>query len=340
MGILTPILRWIGARLHPKPRPIALESSLLGCLPLELIIYIAQFLPPESTLSFSLCCWPIYSILKSQYTKIIKDDQELNRYEFLALLERDLPGYILCYHCRTLHAIKKAHQYSYEHWRWHHKGNMLPCCKADFVESSYFYIHPAFSVTAFQMAMKLYRQGLDHSKLLKLLSYHSDTYADHTCSTVEKCNVTSKIVAGYMIIREQRRFMIPSALPVVMPTRIIFAICPHIKFSSVAWYEYRDIMDIVHWRESRDYQNGNRLTKCKYCFTEFRIDFKEFGRWRGNAIYITKWQDLGPGLSPLDPKLRCHISRDGPFEQVEFDLGSICSAFEGKEHDEFEFDNL
>jgi hypothetical protein len=46
-------------------------------------------------------------------------------------------------------------------------------------------------------------------------------------------------------------------------------------------------MDIALWRESRGYQNGNRLIKCKYCFTESRIDFKELGK-RGNATYIIK----------------------------------------------------
>jgi hypothetical protein len=98
-------------------------------------------------------------------------------------------------------------------------------------------------------------------------------------------------------------------------------------------------MDIARWRESRGYQNGNRLIKCKYCFTEFRIDFKEFGK-RGTAIYVTKWQDLGHDLSPLDPKWRSHISEDRLRKRVKFDLGSICSALEGKEHVEFEFDSL
>jgi hypothetical protein len=98
-------------------------------------------------------------------------------------------------------------------------------------------------------------------------------------------------------------------------------------------------MDIMRWRESRDYQNGNGLIKCKYCFTEFRFDFKEFGK-RGNAIYVTKWQDLGHGLSHLDPKWQSQILEYRFRKPVKFDLGSICSAFEGKENVEFKLDSL
>jgi hypothetical protein len=333
------ILYCIGVWFHPQSRPIALESSSLGSLPLDLILHIAQFLPPESTLSFCLCCWPIYSTLKSQYVKIIKDDQQLDRYKFLTLLERDLPDYILCYYCRRLHAIKKAHQYFYYTWRYYNRGYDLLCCQVDFNNMTSSYIHPAFSFTVFHMTMKLYRQGFDYSKLLKLLSHQSETYLDSSYSTIEKRSASSKIMAGSLFIREQRRFMILPTQPITIPKNIILTICRHIRFSSWGYYGHRDIMDIVRWRESRGYQNRNRLIKCKYCFTEFRIDFKEL-RGHGNALYVTKWQDLGHGLSPLDPKWQSLISEDRLCKQVKFDLGSICSTFEGKEHVEFEFDRL
>jgi hypothetical protein len=352
MGILMSVLYYISIWFYPQSRPIALESSSLtrpialessslSSLPLELILYIARFLPPESTLSFCLCCWPIYSILKSQYVKIIKDDQQLDRYKFLTLLEQDLPDYILCYYCRRLHAMKKAHQYLYYKQQYIDKGYFVPCCKVDFCTMIRIYIHPAISFTVFHMTMKLYRQGVDYSKLLRLLSYQSEseTHSNGSYSTIEKHTASSKIVAGSLFIREQRKFMMPPTQLITFPENIILSICRHIKFSSLGFYRHRDIMDIMRWRESQDYQNGNRLIKCKYCFTEFRIDFKEFGK-HGNAIYITKWQDLGHGLSHLDPIWQSHILQYPYYKRVEFDLGSICSAFEGKEHIEFEFDSI
>src|ERR1700726_249922 len=97
---------------HPvQPRPSALETSPLGRLPFELIVCIARFLPPESVSLFSLCCWPIYSILGTQCLKSLGKDRPLDLYEFLTLLERDLPNYISCYYCKKLHAVTGAHYY-------------------------------------------------------------------------------------------------------------------------------------------------------------------------------------------------------------------------------------
>ena len=338
MGILRSIRYYIGIWFHRRSRPIAHESSLLGSLPPELILHIAQFLPLESTLSFCLCCWPIYSLLKLQYVKIIKDDQQLDRYKFLTLLERDLPDHILCYYCRRLHAIKKAHQYFYSSYRFYQEGDIWPCCYVDSENMSNLFIHPAFSFTVFHMMMKRYRQGFDYSKLSKLLSHQSENYVDYSYSTVEKHSSSSKIVAGSLFIRDQRRFMIPPTQPITMSENVLLTICRHITFSSCGRKD-RDIMRIARWRESRHYQNGNRPIKCQYCFTEFRIDFKEFGNG-STAIYVTNWKDLGHSLSPPDPKWCSHISEDRLCKRVKFDLGSICFAFEGKEHIEFEFDSL
>jgi hypothetical protein len=188
--------------------------------------------------------------------------------------------------------------------------------------------------------MKLYRQGLDYSILLKFLSHQSETNAAGSESTIEKRTASSKIVAGSMFSRDQRRFMIPPTEPITIPRNVNLTICQHIQFWSSGVHGYKhyyghSVMEIASWRESRFYQNGNRLIKCLYCFTEFRIDFIELGK-RGNAIYVTKWKDLGHCLSPLDPKWQSHISEDRPCKRVKFDLGSICSAVEGKEHVEFE----
>lgn len=338
MGIFKSILRQIGIWFYPQSRPIALESSALDILPLELILHIARFLPPESTLSFSLCCWPIHSILQSQYIKIIKEVQHLDRYKFLTLLERDLPNHILCYSCKRLHAMKNAHEHFYSYWqRYSYSGGILPCWQADYNTIVTLYIHSAFCFTVFQMTMKLYRQGLDYSRLLKLLSHQTQTYSER--GYIEHCTASSKIVAGSLFIRQQKRFTTTQRITTLRD--ISFVICPHTRFSSLKVVnKYRDIKNLTYWKESHGYQNRNRLIKCKYCLTEFQIDFKEFGK-QGNAIYFIKWQDLGHGVSPLDHKWQSHIGvRDRPWKRVKFDRGSIYTAFEGKEHIEFEFNSL
>ena len=335
MAIFKSILRLIGVWFY---RPIALESSVLGILPPELILYITRFLPPESTLSFSLCCLPIHSILQSQYIKIVKEDQHLDRYQFLTLLERDLPNHILCYFCKRLHAMK--HAYQYDSNRRYANRNFFPCWKSNYNYLVTQYIHHSFSFRVFQMTMKLYRQGLNYSELLKLLSHQTEIrsirgYEEHRTAS-------SKIVAGSLLIRQQRRFMMPPAQQTTTLRDISFDICPHIQFESLKIVNvHRDITNRPYRKELHGYRNRNRLKKCKYCLTEFQIDFEEPGE-QGYAMSFIKWQDLGQGLSPLDHKWQGHVNVgiDRPWKQVRFGRGSIYAAFERKEHIEFEFNNL
>lgn len=73
----------------PRINIIALESSPLGQMPLEIILYITRLLDPESAASFSLCCRSIISILAQPYLKNLQhEDFQTERIEFLKLLKR------------------------------------------------------------------------------------------------------------------------------------------------------------------------------------------------------------------------------------------------------------
>src|SRR5450432_3475569 len=158
MDFFKSILCLLGLSRRPRPRPIALESSPLSKLHHELILHIARFLPPASASSFSLCCRPIYFILGTQYLEALEENGQLDRYKFLTLLERELPNHIVCYYCRKLHAINKAHRHRYSNRYYLGAGRYLSCWVADLELATGLCIHDNFSFTDFQMAMKLYRQ--------------------------------------------------------------------------------------------------------------------------------------------------------------------------------------
>jgi len=317
---------------RPRSRPIALESSTLSKLSPELIFCIARFLPPESATSFSLCCRTIYFTLGTQYLKALEEDQQLDRYKFLELLERDLPNYISCYYCKKLHGINEAYRHTIPNRYYVDWSRYLPCWNADFVFLTNSYINERFSFTVFQMTMKLYRQGLDYSKLLKFLSCKTTTCLRGGYD--EQRMTLARIVDGSLLIREQKIVMIPPAQPIPFST-----ICRHFSFM---WPERFDLfknnIQIAHLVQPEDYRNWKGIIQCKYCLTEFRIDFKNLGE-QGNEMYVTKWQDLGQGRSPLDHKWQRHIARY-KWLPVAFDRGSICAAFEQKEHFRFEFDGV
>ncbi len=316
--------------LSSRPRPIALELSALGKLPPELIIHVASFLPFDSAPSFSLCCRPIYFTLGTQYLKALENEQ-WHRYKFLTLLERELPNYIACYYCKKLHAISKAHGHLYpnrctSHWI------------ADIEHWIECLVLPEFSFTVFQMTMKVHRQGHDCSKFLNLLSLKTKTNSQ--LGYVEQSTALAQIVAGSLLLREQKIFMIPPTQSI--PWDFLFFVCPHLTSRGIL-DQYGNINQnkIAPWDIPNNYQNSGRIMQCKYCLTEFRIDFKNFGGC-GTAMFLTMWKDLGEGRSPLDHKWQSHVmGRGGPrWLPVEFDQGSICAAFERKEHFRFEFDSL
>ena len=282
-----------------QPRPNALESTFFGKLPPEVLLCIAEFLPRASAAAFTLCCRHFCCILGNSTFAAVKDGDELETMrEFLALLERDLPNHLACFYCGKLHSIKKASSYkrsSNSHRLWG-RGSELQCFKVDQHFDTAYYIHWDFSHVVFQMAMKRYRQGLDFTNLLQLLSQNGKTKIrnDYT----EQESFQARIVAGCLIVRLQTIFVY-SALLERFSLAPQFRICPH--------YVY----DVGKKGISRDYRQwvrGGGSMKCECCLTEFQLDVKVCGEM-DIATYCTKWQNLGEGKSPLDLTWQRHLAR-------------------------------
>jgi hypothetical protein len=343
MDCFKSILHLLGVPCHPvpshlRPRPAALELSELSKLPPELILHIARFLPPESTLSFSLCCRPIYFTFGPQVFRNLAQNSRC--FEFLTLLARDLPNHVPCYYCKKLHAIEKAQQHIFFAYR----GNItwLPCWTANY-NFTFSHLHKNFSFTVFQMAMKRYRQGLNYSELLNLLSCKETHYRD---GYVKHHTALARIVHGSMIVREQKIVMVPLAKSSLIQGIQQVTVCPHI---SLIWnLEPQGLHGIVERVESLRWDlpridcNWQGLVRqCPYCLTDFSLEFEQFEE-KVEAVFVTKWQDLGQGRSPMDYKWQSHVARSAGrlWLSVELDRGSVCAMFERKERFRFESTSL
>lgn len=325
-----------------RPRPIALELSILAKLPPELIIRVAEFLSPVAAASFSLCCTPVYALISARYLKNGQNHQDFDTSEFFTLLERDLPDHITCWYCKKFHAIKhvKSHIDLHRSYRYYHDDPVPSCWNSGDATQIWLYVGSDFSITAFQMLMKRYRQGADCSSLLALLSENRRTlhYRDYN----QKFISLSRIVDGTLLRRKQIVFLMHPPVDVPFPPYPGFVICPHFGY---ARREARGRIGgiirrrLANWDKPDSCEAGGDLTQCQFCATEFRIDFKDFGE-DGIAMFFTMWQNFGEGRCSRDHLLRSHISgKDGPTrKRVYFPAGSICAAFEGGEN--FEFDSL
>jgi hypothetical protein len=216
----------------------------------------------------------------------------------------------------------------------------LPCWNANY-KFTYFHLYESFSFTVFQMAMKRYRQGHNYSKLLNLLSCKDTYYRD---GYVEKHTGLARIVNGSMLIREQKIIIVPLTQPSVTQWTQCVIICPHIF---LIWnLESQGLHGIVErglsltWDVPKIGYNWQGLIRqCNHCLTDFCLDFKQCEE-KVEAIFVTKWQDLGQGRSPMDYKWQSHVTQGADLLWLPVDRDSVCTAFEGKEYCRFESNSL
>jgi hypothetical protein len=322
-----------------QPIPPLLE------LPNEILSLITSYAPDDSAMSLSLTCCALYRSLGQHYLKPRKkpSDEVLRR--FLSLLDRDSSTHVYCPQCIKIHSISYddynprlqpvISSWSSRHWP---ANESLPCWE-ELVYTVKKEISREFSTTIFRMAMKNCRQGRDTSKLLGFLSCEKEV-SDH----YDYCSQRSarvKIRDGVLLFRDQNLFLIPSSSAYPVPLYAMdntFRICGHHNFT---YFEslYRAGLHIPRSDEVATHKNTHGIMCCDYCHTEFRVDFKSYGS-AYNAMFVTRWLDLGDGCDPNDERWtrRMWLWEPELPQKVQFQRGSICSRFEGKPDDEFAFD--
>lgn len=344
MAVLRRISELLGTVFgghRAEVRRIALGSghSPIYKLPPELFLLIADYLSVEEGASLSLTCYSLYSCLGKQCLESLKEAEHLIMNRFLHFLERDLPTHIVCPHCNQLHSVFFAEN--------HHLPSKtdvetskpwLACRLADFNGGLESGLYIGFSSTIFRMAMKAHRQGHESTKLLSLLSYGTKTIFNW--GFVEQRTATVRIQDGSLLVREQRVFMVPFSHKVPVPWCGSMAICSHIFFVTMSdLYLYGIQVPLAN--EIEGYENRQGLIHCEHCHTEFRIDFKSYGK-AGNAMFLTRWMDVGEGRDISDYKFRSRLRwiEETSWKKIAFRRGSICAAFEQMAESEFKFDSL
>jgi hypothetical protein len=359
-------------------------------LPPELLLMVASFLPSESVVCLGLTCHSFHAFLEGAYLKgLYKDFKEAYDWykgwwaddykrwwvdarmqdlrSFLHLLERDLPGYLLCPHCDKFHDMAVAEQYlpsnivlveppqpdMYDPDWEEDTGEPCVMCRTLLkIDGHEERICQGFSEMIFRMAMKAYRLGQDTSKFLALLSYHMKSPIDWSQKldiayiNQERVSSIAKIHEGSMLIRQQRIFVMPSTqeLPLPWTNHWHIFICDHIRFHSMSSM-YKHGIDIPDSTTIKGWKNTQGVISCTACWMEFRIDFKSYGE-DGNAMFVTRWLDLGEGSDPWNDKKWSSIDAmstgDGwlepPVGEEFYPRGSICEDFEGGKWEDFVFD--
>ena len=168
LSLISILGRWC------QPTTEAYESPCLEKLPTELILQITNLLPTSSAALFCLSSRSIMSIVKTESWQDLKKLYLVGeRFQFLSLLQRDLPEHhILWHYCKKLHFATRGWRYTsstevskryfIDEWnavpnrRQKLPGGLTLCTFRD-VFAGGRYIHPDFSFSVFEMAMKTHR---------------------------------------------------------------------------------------------------------------------------------------------------------------------------------------
>ena len=300
--------------------PNTLESSPLRKLSARVILRIAEFLSPNSKLAFCLTCRYVYSIIRTRYlgSAIVREAQGSieARTRPWEVLELEYPDQLECHYCQDLHLIDKIHEYaslgpgtkgSSSQQHNHLKDK---CWKINHEVRTARFIHPKFSFTVFRMIMKRYRQGKDYNKLLEYLAYRSGAVREG--AQVKQVVATPKIVNDRLLMRIQTAYIVqPKGRSRKYLLRGNLLKCPHTSKSSYAnirvlrslFQRFVALETVLVGRQEHIFSH-----QCHFCPTEFRFSLERF-EGQGVVLFITKWQDLGTGLSPLDSDLPSVVGR-------------------------------
>ncbi|KAH8587416.1 hypothetical protein B0O99DRAFT_733537 [Bisporella sp. PMI_857] len=280
-----------------QTRQNALESSPFGRLPNGVLLHIAEFLSTASKLALRRCCRHFSSVIRVQHL----DSSEARKPPW-EVLELEYPDHLECYYCQDLHPMDKIHKYAYSEAR--SSLSLGRCGKINHRARTAKFIHPNFSFTVFRMLMKQYRQGKNCDKLLELLAYRSGAVREG--AQVKQVIATPKIVNGKLFMRLQTTYVIPPKEPsqMYLLSRNLLK-CPHtdrwsrdnVIVTGRLFQKFAALEAISGGR-----QEHIMSCQCRICPTEFHLSLKRF-EGEGVVLFITKWQDLGTGLSPLESDL-------------------------------------
>ncbi|KAH8821732.1 hypothetical protein F5884DRAFT_100958 [Xylogone sp. PMI_703] len=301
-------------------------------LPPELIRCVTDFLPPESSAALSLTCRYLYEILKEKYLEPLKKDENRHsRYAFAVLLASALPDRVACFHCKRYHLITP--KTISRHIIYSRSKYGLPACarKSYIADLTNSFMSNYFNPIIFRMLMKEYQNNRPYQGLLKHLSSKELTIGP--VNGIIWTYFYAKIHGNRLLVRCQTINMPSSTDTYTQGGNRCRRVCPHISMLNRRLQIGRSQPDpYTHLCHDKPV----RLMKCKYCFTELQLDFKKIDTVR-KSMFLTVWKDLGEGKSHLDPVWQSHILRRCDPPKVNFELGSISSAFE---QDEFKFDSV
>ncbi|KAI9874312.1 MAG: hypothetical protein M1830_009893 [Pleopsidium flavum] len=288
-------------------------------LPLETLEMIREYLSPNDTASLVLCNHALLRALGNRHWSSLRPGKDNEEYRelFLTTLTRDLPGHFFCHHCSRLHLrdnlgppgpafqpenrlLCVTKELGWELWR---------CVQAHPYFSWYHFAFPHL-----QLAMKRHHHGPGHGISTKSLSF-TEVQVSGDEDEAERVTTLLSVEARIcpepisLCLRIQHWALISSTKRDMLLSKTKFVrICDHMTPRSS---EISRLIESKLEPPRTEFECRVRpdVLKCRFCNTDFQVEIKDCGD-EGLALVVTKWLDLGSGLTPMDTRWRVHLARD------------------------------
>lgn len=296
----------------------------LDKLPVEILQRIADFLPCDSAACLILSQKFLSSAIGHQsWLKLRSDQYKKEKLKFLITLEKDLKKLVLCFQCKTLHAVGQK-PLSYTQWRHLEER---PCSEADGVVE----LMPNF-ILRWQHAHMV-------MKFNQMTSSANNEWLDALSRTLFRWNIPfahcyARIANGKLLTKLEYRILLRHYEDLYQVLAHYPEICPHWRR-----VEEDNLTPLLrcqwsHGTSPHSCDKCSGMIQCRWCATEFIVALVN-STWspNGRALYITAWKDFGPCQTPFDMRWRTHnvfmtVAFPPPKVRVTFEPNSIRNAFE------------
>ena len=299
---------WPRRRLVNQPD---IASPSLRTLPSELLLMIALQLPLTDAANFALINRRLSMLIGPIYWPHLSVDAAIpgHREQFLNTLARDLPSWFYCYSCSNLHRRDRTRPPG----PFDRPSNPL-FCSHDYLHLSYGEPYPdfMFSFHHLQLAMRRYHLGPGYGIPTDDLSFvqvnelgESELRGRRTTLFSVEARVCTE--PARLCLRIQRWAVLhTNILEMAVERAKCIRLCVHHDLEEDEFSQLIASSLEGYLTRSEGGQEPERRV-CRRCRFDYQLQVLDTGS-DGLAIVITRWLDLGSGLTPLDQKWKLHTN--------------------------------
>lgn len=296
---------------------------------------IALQLPLSDATSFALVNCRLSTLIGHPYwprlrTSAVKTG---HREQFLSTLARDLPSWFYCHSCSRLHPRDRIRPPG----PFNRPSKPLMCFENSFEHQLSQYMHVSRRLTFYkfnfhhlQLVMLRHYLGPSYGISANQLSYMQVSGFNEREPGVRMTTLTS---VEARVCPRPARLCLRIQTWAVMHTKVLdsalersqcLCVCDHLVAEKGELFRLIESSLGEYSRRSKKLREAGQHM-CHHCNFDFQLQVLDTVS-DGLAIVITKWLDLGLGLTPMDPKWRILADRfqDGDHQQEQASQAEVC----------------